>query len=288
VPLVEAAVLGQGYSHFNDSPLLFFKAATSTASSSMSSSAPPESHKSIIRNKVWLQLRHVALPDSRFHHDYSSFIADFAGSSRATDLLVSLPAYKNAEIIFIAPDNCIQELRHRALKDGKTVLVTSYGIRRGFWILDPRQIKEEQWELASMLDGMEKIGRHITLNEIRKMQNKIGLMVTGTGAINHKGLRFGKGHGFFDLEWAMLYSVGVVDERTKTIAVVHECQVLDEELRGEEWDTGCDFVITNERIIDVEGASKPSCGILWEKLEEGMLEEIEPLEELKAMAKDNR
>lgn len=242
----------------------------------------PSSHKSSIRNKVWTQLRKVALPDSRFHHDYSSFIADFKGSSSATDLLDALPAYKNADLIFIAPDNCIQELRYRALKDGKTVLVTTYGIRRGFWVLDPREIPEARWEMASLLDGMERIGRHVTLKDIRGMQ-KIGLMVTGTGAINHKGLRFGKGHGFFDLEWAMLYSIGVVDASTQTVAVVHECQVLDEELRGEEWDTGCDFVVTNERVIVVDEACKPSCGILWDKLAEGMIDDIEPLSELRNM-----
>jgi 5-formyltetrahydrofolate cyclo-ligase len=60
----------------------------------------------------------------------------------------------------------------------------------------------------------------------------------------------------------------MVDARTQTVAVVHECQVLDEELRGEEWDTGCDFVVTNERVI-VEGASKPGgvgyYGIDWQK-----------------------
>jgi 5-formyltetrahydrofolate cyclo-ligase len=241
-----------------------------------------ESHKSIIRNKVWSQLRHVALPDSRFHHDYSSFIADFAGSSAATDLLTSLPVYKNAEILFIAPDNCIQELRYRALKDGKTVLVTTYGIQRGFWLLDPRVVSEEKWEIASMLDGMERVGQHVTLAEIRRLK-KIDFMVTGTGAINHQGLRFGKGHGFFDLEWAMLYTVGVVDGTTQTIAVVHECQVLDEQLIGEEWDTGCDFIVTNERVIEVEGASKPSGGILWDKLQVEMLDDIEPLRELQTM-----
>jgi 5-formyltetrahydrofolate cyclo-ligase len=242
-----------------------------------------EPHKSIIRNKVWSQLRQVALPDSRFHHDYSSFIADFAGSSNATDLVTSLPTYKNAKILFIAPDNCIQELRYRALKDGRTVLVTTYGIRRGFWLLDPQVISEEKLEIASMLDGMEKVGRHVTLQEVKSLLRRIDLMVTGTGAINHQGLRFGKGHGFFDLEWAMLYAIGVIDETTQTVAVVHECQVLDEELIGEEWDTGCDFVVTNKRTINVKGASKPSCGILWDKLQKEMLEDIEPLRELKDM-----
>lgn len=249
----------------------------------MASQQQVDSHKHLIRTKVWSQLRNVALPDSRFHHDYSSFIADFDGSSAAIDLLVSLPAYQDADLLFIAPDNCIQELRYRALKDGKTVLVTTYGIRRGFWILDPQQIHESRWGMASMLDGMERIGRHITLAEIRELTSDIGLMVTGTGAINPEGLRLGKGHGFFDLEWAMLYTIGKVDEKTQTIAIVHECQVLDEDLRGEVWDTGCDLVVTNKKVIKVKSASKPNCGILWEKLEAGMVDDIEPLRELRSM-----
>jgi 5-formyltetrahydrofolate cyclo-ligase len=149
-------------------------------------------------------------------------------------------------------------------------------------LLDPRVISEERWEIASMLDGMERVARHITLAEIGRLK-KIDLMVTGTGAINHQGLRFGNGHGFFDLEWAMLYTIGAIDGSTQTVAVVHKCQVLQEELIGEEWDTGCDFIVTNERVVEVEGASKPICGILWDKLQDEMLEDIEPLRELKSI-----
>lgn len=133
--------------------------------------------------------------------------------------------------------------------------------------------------MASLLDGMERIGRHVTLRDIESM--KIDLMVTGTGAINLEGLRFGKGHGYFDLEWALLYSIGAAGKNTQTVAVVHECQVLDEDLQGEAWDTGCDFVVTNERVIVVKDARKPDCGILWDQLQDGMLEDIEPLRELK-------
>ena len=247
---------------------------------------PPLSHKTFIREKVWTELRKVAIPDSRFHHDYSSFIADFHGSQHATDLLTSLPCYKKALTIFVAPDNCLQKLRLQALGDGKKVLVTSYGIRRGFWLLDPGVIEDGKWEVASLLDGMEIYGRHISLAEIKIQYRttKLTLMVTGTGAISSRnGLRFGKGHGFFDLEWGMLYAIGVVTEETKTVAVIHECQLLDEELEGEEWDTGCDFLITNERALEAERPRKPECGILWDKLEKGMEEEIEPLRELKMM-----
>jgi 5-formyltetrahydrofolate cyclo-ligase len=250
--------------------------------------ASNSSEKSLIREKVWSQLRNVALPDSRFHHDYSSFIADFLGSIDATTLLTSLPCYQYASIIFIAPDNCLRGLRYRALLDGKKVLVTTYGIRRGFFLLDPVAIDRSKYEICSLLDGMELYGRHESLSEIgtllSKLEMKIPLMVTGTGAISSRnGLRFGKGHGFFDLEWGMLYSLGFVNEETKTVALVHECQVLDEELVGAEWDTGCDFVVTEKRIIEVEEARKPSCGILWESLEVDMLEDIEPLRQLRGL-----
>lgn len=184
-------------------------------------------------------------------------------------------------MIFIAPDNCLQELRCQALKDGKTIVCTTYGIRRGFFLLNPQEIPERKWEVASYLDGMEKYGRQITLSDMRIGGLHIPLMITGTGAINYKGLRFGKGHGFFDLEWGMLYSIGAVSKGTKTIALVHECQVLDEEFKGEQWDTGCDFIATNKRIITVSAASKPGYGIIWDRLEKGMLDDIECLRELK-------
>ncbi|ESZ93587.1 hypothetical protein SBOR_6016 [Sclerotinia borealis F-4128] len=244
-------------------------------------SPPNSSHKSQVRKKVWEELRHVAIPDSRFDHDYSSFICDFVGSNDAGRQLIGLPCYTSAETIFIAPDNCLQELRYQALKDKKTVICTTYGIKRGFFVLNPQEITERKWEIASFLDGMEIYGRYVTLTELRSEGLKIPLMVTGTGAINYKGLRFGKGHGFFDLEWGMLYSIGTVNKDTKTIALVHECQVLDEEFKGEQWDTGCDFIITNERIITISGAAKPGYGIIWDRLEKGMMDDIESLRELK-------
>lgn len=249
----------------------------------MSPFEPQDRHKSSIRSKVWSQLRSIALPDSRFHHDYSSFIPDFIGSTTATSLLCALECYIFAPIIFIAPDNCLQELRFRALKDGKVVFITTYGIRRGFWVLDPMVIKEDKWEVTASLDGRERYGRHVTLKELQEWKVRIELMVTGTGAVNLQGLRFGKGHGFFDLERAMLSEIKVVTHETKVLGVPHECQVLDEELVGEEWDTACDFIITNEKTIEVEGAKKPDCGILWERLAKGMLEGIEPLRELREM-----
>ncbi|KAB2571582.1 hypothetical protein DBV05_g9768 [Lasiodiplodia theobromae] len=248
-----------------------------------------DAHKAAIRARIWTKLRDVALPDSRFDYDFSSFIADFSGSSAATDLLLAEPWWRAARLVFITPDNCLEELRARALAQGKTVLATTYAIRRGFVVVGPEDVERDgrgPW-YAATLDGMEKVGRRVGLEEIMGQRWKVDVMVTGTGAVGDSGVRFGKGHGFFDLEWAMLYSVGAVDMgATTVVGVVHDCQVVgrDEvELRPDVFDTVCDVVVTPTRVMRVEAAVKPAVGILWERLAAGMEESIPPLRELREM-----
>ncbi|KIW98368.1 uncharacterized protein Z519_00028 [Cladophialophora bantiana CBS 173.52] len=246
--------------------------------------------KDQIRQLVWPRLLEVAIPDSRFHYDFSSFIADFQGSDSATEGLVSLRCYADARVVFITPDNCLERLRLRALEDGKKVLVTTYAIRRGFWLLDPAVIvAPEARKLACLLDAMERpgLGRHLSLAEIQQLDLRVDLMVTGTGAINHRGIRFGKGHGFFDLEWGILTTIKAVSFSVPCVALVHDCQVLEEELKPEIFDTVCDFIVTPTTTIEIAKLGvmleKPTCGILWDRLQLGVLEDIPPLQELRRL-----
>jgi 5-formyltetrahydrofolate cyclo-ligase len=236
-------------------------------------------HKTEVRARVWAELSKVAVPDSRFHFDFGEFIADFAGGDAACARLTGHSYYRAAKLIFIAPDNCIERLRLQALRDGKLVLMTTYSIKRGFWVLDPARIAPADYAYASTLDGMERCGQRVALARIADMP-AVDYMVTGTGAINHEGVRFGKGHGFFDAEWGMLYRVGVINTHTPTAAVVHDCQVLQQELHPEIFDTVADFIFTPTRTISVAGPHKPSCGIVWSLLDPKMYETIPPLQEL--------
>lgn len=96
------------------------------------------------------------IPASRFHLDFHSFIADFQGSAGATARLTCHRYFTRADTIFITSNNCLWGLRYAALAAGKTVLVTTYVIRRGFVVLDPTVVQSEaQRRLASYLDGME-------------------------------------------------------------------------------------------------------------------------------------
>ena len=235
------------------------------------------------RQNVWKELRTIALPDSRFHFDFSEFITDFVGSDEATKRLTALDIYRNAQVVFITPDNCLELLRAQSVRDQKVMLMTSYGIRRGFIELLPDDVPAGMEEWAVLLDVIERVGRHITLAEIQQRYPHIDLLVTGGSAVTRQGARFGKGHGFFDIEWATLYSMGVVDVSTPIVDVVHDCQLVDEKLDISDFDTVCDFIVTPTQVLRVASPQKPTGGIYWDRLAPGMMENISTLKELQGL-----
>ena len=235
-----------------------------------------------VRQQIWSALRGVAKPDSRFHFDFNDYIPDFEGSEAALARLTALDIYRQAATVFITPDNGLQQLRAQAVRDGKVQYVTTYGIRRGTVEIRPEAVPAGRADYVAMLDGMEEIGRYVSLTDIQR-RGKFDLLVTGASAVSRSGVRFGKGHGYFDLEWAMFYQIGAADLRTPVVAVVHDCQVLEENLTPNAYDTLCDVIVTPTRVIEVPNAQKPAHGVLWDRLEPGMLEDIPPLRELQGM-----
>ncbi len=235
-----------------------------------------------IRQSVWSQLIHVARPDSRFHLDFHEYIPDFEGNEAATERALALPEYQSAQVIFITPDNGLERLRAQAVRDGKTMLVTTYGIRRGFIELLPAMVPPGLEDYAVLLDALERFGQPISLAEIRAKYH-FDFLVTGASAVSADGVRFGKGHGFFDLEWAMLTDIGAVDVSTPVAAVVHDCQYVEMDLNPGPHDTLCDLVVTPTRTIRIPNPRKSDTGVLWDKLAPGMLDSIPPLRELQTL-----
>lgn len=238
-----------------------------------------EGKKNELREEVWRQLRQVARPDSRFHWDFREFVPDFEGSERCAQIIQALPTYQQAKAIFVAPDNSLLKMRRIAIQDGKTLLVATYAIRRGFMILDPGSVPPEEEAWAASLDGLEEFGRHISLDEIQALE-EVDLMVTGISLVTEKGTRWGKGHGFFDLEWAMFHELGVVEEETPIIAVGHDCQVISTDLQPSAVDTVADIIVTPTRTIQVKKTYPKPSGIVWEYITHDLREQIPPLGEL--------
>ena len=236
--------------------------------------------KQQIRLKVWEKLKNVALPDSRFHLNFEEYIPDFEDSLKACDQIIKSEEYKKSKLLFITPDNCLTTTREQAIRDGKNIIVSTYGIYRGFILIAKDMINKGDEVFASTLDGLEHFGKNISLNEIKNL-GKIDIMLTGASAVSINGVRFGKGHGFFDLEWGMFADIKVVDESTPIVAVVHDVQVVDFDLEPSNTDIIVDWIVTNKKKLSTKrNKSRPS-GIYWDLLEKGMLEATPPLQELK-------
>ena len=108
-------------------------------------------------------------------------------------------------------------------------------------------------------------------------------MVTGASAVSLNGVRFGKGHGFFDLEWGMFTDVGVADERTPVVAVVHDVQVVEDRLSPSPTDIIVDYIATPDRLYEATREDPRPRGVKWDLLEPETIEATPPLKELQAL-----
>jgi 5-formyltetrahydrofolate cyclo-ligase len=236
----------------------------------------------MVRQRIWSKLRDVALPDSRFHLNFAEVIPDFVGSSTATDRLCELPFYRSGRYAFVTPDNCLVDLRRRMLESGRSMVVSTYGIYRGLILLEPEMVPKGQELFAAWLDGLEHFGQPITLAEVAE-RGAFDFMATGASAVSLDGVRFGKGHGFFDLEWGMFTDLGLVDERTPVAAVVHDVQVVEDKLFPSPTDIIVDWIATPSALHRVERTHPRPRGVKWELLSPEQIEATPPLQELQRL-----
>jgi len=235
--------------------------------------------QNLVREKVWTELRKVGRPDSRFHWDFSSFIADFEGSEEAALRLTRLTAWKQSSLFFIAPDNSTEPVRRKAIEEGKSFLMTTYGIRRGFLLLRSGVVPKGEERYAATLDGMDRYATPISLSEIKSL-GTVGLLVTGGSGVTRAGLRVGKGHGFFDVECAILSELGVMSDQSVIADIVHDCQIVDIVVEATPNDVGVHLIVTPTQTLEVDSPVKGPGRILWELIPGTEFDEMETIHEL--------
>ena len=146
----------------------------------------------------------IAYPDAVFDLQLDHFITNFRGFETATRRLIELPEWKSARRVFITPDNSTQLLREFAIREGKEMIMTTFGIRRGSVLVTRSAVPQGQEEYASTLVGMEKFGRRFSSIGDLEEAGPLDLMVTGALAVSRvHGGRAGKGAGWFDAEWGI-------------------------------------------------------------------------------------
>lgn len=231
------------------------------------------------RQRIWDRLKGVARPDTRFHMNFADFIPDFEGVDAATDRIVALPAFQGCRLAFVTPDNSMTELRRRLIKARVPLVTATYNIQRGFLYLAPDAVPAGVERYAAWLDGIEHFAKPVTLEDIAALGH-FDFMATGASAVSVDGVRFGKGHGFFDLEWGMFTDLGLAFDTTPVAAIVHDVQVVDDHLQMNETDIPVDLVATPTRLIQVERTVRRPRGMKWDLLSPQEIREIPPLREL--------
>lgn len=200
-----------------------------------------------IRMKVWRRMEETGVatfPRPVFHR-----IPNFVGAEEAAQNLRKLPEYKLAKAIFCNPDSPQRSVREEALRDGKNVVMATPRLRKGFLLLDPKTISENNVSRASTIRGAFKHGRFVEPTEVR-----IDLFVAGSVAVSADGGRLGKGSGYSDQEYTILRNSGGLAPKTPVVTTVHDIQIV-ERIPREVWDVHVDVIVTPTRVIRVTRGS---------------------------------
>jgi len=227
--------------------------------------------KAAARKAVWDVLS--AKRAARFPFPPHGRIPNFAGAREAAERLLAHPRFKRVRVIKVNPDSPQRWVRQLALERGITVITPTPRLKGAFRKLDPARIPREHYGEAATLKRGGRWGEEISLDEMPK----VDLVVMGSVAVTREGRRLGKGHGYADLEYALLRELG---NRPVPIATtVHALQVL-EDFPMEAHDAPVALIATPQELIEVKRRRRAPRGIDWKKLPREALEEMPVLAEL--------
>jgi 5-formyltetrahydrofolate cyclo-ligase len=201
--------------------------------------------KKLLREEIWNKLETSGV--ARFPLPCYGRIPNFAGSEKAADKVRLLKEWKEAGVIFANPDYAQQKVREFALSDGKLLVMASPKLKHGYVVVDPKNVKGME-NFASTIRGAFKYGRAVSAQEIPKPD----LIVEGSVAVDKRGYRLGKGHGYGDVEIRTLKSMfGFIS----IVTTVHDLQVVEAVPIGET-DEKVSIIATPTRVIRVTNIPK--------------------------------
>lgn len=239
---------------------------------------PNLNEKQAIREKIWTDLTEQKA--GRFPFPLEGRIPNFKGAEAAAEQLFQLSIYKEANVVKVNPDSPQLPIRAQVIKDQKTLLIPTPRLKDGFVVILPGTVPAGEERKAASLKHMNAYGNVTPLHELPE----IDLMLMGSVAVDFGGHRIGKGAGFADREYGIIREIG--NRAIPVVTTIHELQLTDFSLPSAHYDVSMDYVITNERIIEVQESHK-STGIDWSIVSEDDLDEMPILRELKELKNNN-
>jgi len=189
----------------------------------------------------------------------------FVGAEKASIRAAVLDEFIAAKVVLVSPGVAV--LSDTVLSQGKMLVSPTPGLREEKVL--QQLVKNDQAETIKTDGKRRQKFRRLELNE----DAKIDVLVVGSMLVDKTGRRMGKKWEQVGLEFVL---GGLPSQNLIVITLVHDCQVV-EELPGEFFspmDVPVDIIITPSRVIRVKDRLPKPRSILWDKVTEGMLEEI--------------
>lgn len=191
-----------------------------------------------LREEIWGLMEEENI--ARFPLPAYGRIPNFEGSDIAAEKVTKLEEWKGARTVIANPDFAQRKVRELALRGGKTLIMASPRLRRGYLKIDPEGVKGRE-DFASTIRGAFRYGKRV--RELPKPD----LVITGCVAVDGDGNRLGKGGGYGDRE------IKTIKDKfgdVPVITTVHNCQVV-EGVPHEEHDQGVEIIVTPTKVIEV-------------------------------------
>ena len=227
-----------------------------------------------LRQKIWREMEEKNI--ARFPRPVYGRIPNFVGAEQAAEKLINTDIFRRAQVVKVSPDSPQKPVREAVLRKGKTLIMPTPRISRGFLLLDPGRISPVLYSVATTIRGAFRYGAPIHPSEIPE----VDLVVAGSVAVSIYGERLGKGEGYSELEYSILREFNKVSEETPITTTVHDVQVVDFHIPLEPWDFTVDYIFTPTRSIKCIGERKRPPGLLWQYLDKEKINEIPLLKEM--------
>jgi 5-formyltetrahydrofolate cyclo-ligase len=235
--------------------------------------------KAAARKAVWDAL--TERKAARFPFPVHGRIPNFKGAKEAAERLLAHPIFRGVKVIKVNPDSPQRWVRKLALERGIIVITPTPRLKGAFRRLDPAKIPREHYDEAATLKRGGEWGEEVELEDLPR----IDLVVMGSVAVTREGRRLGKGHGYADLEYAILRELG--NPPVPVATTVHPLQVLDD-FPIEEHDLPVSFIATPDEVLEVKHPPRAPRGIDWDLLPEEALQEMPVLAELRELKRLRR
>ena len=193
---------------------------------------------------------------------------------RTAEKLRGLQVYRDVTTVFATPDEALHQARINCLVDGKNLVMPAPSIRKGFYLLPAHSLPFKDISAAVTYRGLEKHGQLLKSQAIPMLH--VGLLLTGSLAVDTAGGRLGDGTGFFDLGCALLHEFGGLQREKTVLTIILEEQISGELLTQDAWDIRMSGALTPSTIhMFAPPFQKPM--IFWDQLPMDRIKRIDPL-----------